>query len=97
MTLIKPTDKPEITLVYTTNNCPKCKMTKRQLDAKNIPYETINIQDGDHEQEYIDMLKNEQEIRMAMPFVFPAQSTGLASWNDFRNDKIKELIAALEA
>ena len=80
MTLIKPTDKPEITLIYTTNGCAK-----------------FNIQDGPNEVEYIEMLKNGQDGRMAMPFVFPAAETGLAGWNDFQPAKIKELIAKLGA
>ena len=42
--MIKPTDKPEITLVYTKNGCPKCEMTKKQLTAKGVNYEAINIE-----------------------------------------------------
>ena len=39
---------------------------------------------------YIAYLKGSSE-KMAMPVVFPPKSLGMESWNDFRQDLIKEL------
>lgn len=93
--MIKPTDKPEITLVYTKNGCPKCEMTKKQLTAKGVDYEAINIETSGEFEEYIEMLK-QGAATMSMPVVFPAKSTGLASWSDFQPQKIKELAEAVK-
>lgn len=91
--MIKPTDKPEITLVYTKNGCPKCEMTKKQLTAKGVAFEAINIETSGEFEAYIEMLK-QGAASMAMPVVFPAKSTGVEPWSDFRPQKIKELAEA---
>ena len=40
--------------LYTKDNCPQCKMTKKFLADKNVTFEEINI---DVETQYIDSLK----------------------------------------
>lgn len=40
--------------LYTKDNCPQCKMTKKFLADKNLNFEEINI---DVETQYIDSLK----------------------------------------
>jgi glutaredoxin-like protein NrdH len=40
--------------LYTKDNCPQCKMTKKFLADKNLSFEEINI---DVETQYIDSLK----------------------------------------
>ncbi len=42
--------------IYTKDNCPQCKMTKRFLSEKNVAFEERNI---DNEPQYIDWLKNQ--------------------------------------
>lgn len=42
--------------LYTKNNCPQCKMTKRFLADKNVAFEEKNI---DNEPQYIDWLKEQ--------------------------------------
>ena len=71
--MIKHTDKPETTLIYSKNGCQKCMMTKRVLKSKGVPFEEINIQQGDEFEQYVDYLKGEVN-GAAMPFVFPAKS-----------------------
>ena len=93
--MIKPTDKPEITLVYTKNGCPKCETTKKQLTAKGVEFEAINIETSGEFEAYIEMLK-QGAASMAMPVVFPAKSTGLEPWSDFQPQKIKELAEAVK-
>ena len=33
--------------IYSTTQCPYCKMAKEYLDQKGIPYKDINVQDDD--------------------------------------------------
>lgn len=42
--------------LYTKDNCPQCKMTKRFLTDKNVAYVERNI---DNEPQYIDWLKEQ--------------------------------------
>lgn len=90
--MIRPEDKPEITLVYSKNACNMCRMTKNLLKRGDIKFEEINIENSDEFMDYVDMLKGEQ-ASMSMPVVFPPKSTGLESWSGFQDAKIKELIA----
>lgn len=91
--MIKPEDRTK-TLVYTKNNCVKCETTKRLLKSKGVDFDVVNIEESDHFDEYVTMLKGEAAA-MAMPVVFPAKETGLPSWNDFLPNKITELVKAL--
>lgn len=94
MALITKENHPETTLIYSINNCVKCRQTKMILTKKNIPFIEVNIQEGDNMDEYISYLKNGTES-MSMPVVVPPVSTGLVQWNDFRKDKIDELVSKL--
>lgn len=42
--------------IYTKDNCPQCKMTKRFLAEKNVDYIEKNI---DEEPQYVDWLKEQ--------------------------------------
>ena len=88
--MILPSDKPETTIVYSKNNCPKCMMTKKQLTTKGVEFEEINIETSGEFEAYVEFLKGDKSA-MSMPVVYPAQSTGVEPWNDFRPDKIAEL------
>lgn len=90
MSLITQENYPETTIVYSINNCVKCRRTKMLLDRAEIPFVEVNIQDGDNMDDYISYLKGSSD-KMAMPVVFPPLSTGMEKWNDFRQDLIKEL------
>ena len=60
MTLITPQTNPNDTLVYSKNDCVKCKQTKKIMDMKHVPYVEINIQESEYFDEYIhgDFSKN---------------------------------------
>lgn len=90
MSLITQENHPNTTIVYSINNCVKCRQTKMLLNRQGIPFVEVNIQDGDNMDDYISYLKGSSE-KMAMPVVFPPVSTGMKKWNDFRQDLIKEL------
>lgn len=72
----------QITL-YSKNNCPQCKMTKRFLSEKNVSYIERNI---DLEPEYIDMLK--AQGFQSVPVVTTAEEVTIVG---FRPDQLKEL------
>ena len=93
--LITPsTLNEDVTLVYSKNNCVKCKQTKMLMERSNIPYKEVNIEESGLFEEYIDMLKDGDDAGLAMPVVVPAQSTQLERWNDFRPTNIKALALA---
>lgn len=87
----------DVTIVYSKNNCPKCRMTKKNLERHGIKFEEVNIETiGDASRsEYATFLKGEKET-LTMPVVYPAAQTGLERWNDFQDSKIKELAQALK-
>lgn len=90
MSLITHENHPNTTLVYSINNCVKCRKTKMLLTREGINFVEVNIQESDNMDEYIAYLKGSSD-KMAMPVVFPPLSTGMERWNDFRQDLIKEL------
>ena len=96
--LITPsTLNEDVTLVYSKNNCVKCKQTKMLMERSNIPYKEVNIEESGLFEEYIDMLKDGSEAALAMPVVIPAKSTQLDRWTDFRPTNIKALGLALKS
>lgn len=90
MSLITQETYPNTTLVYSVNNCVKCRQTKMLLAREGINFVEVNIQDSDNMDEYVAYLKGSSE-KMAMPVVFPPKSLGMENWNDFRQDLIKKL------
>ena len=84
----------DVTIVYSKNNCVKCKMTKNLLQRENIPFEEINIEESGHMDGYIAFLKGDLD-KMAMPVVYPARKSGLLPWNDFQQANIKELASKI--
>ena len=84
----------DITIVYSKNNCVKCRMTKDLLERENIPFEEINIEESGLMDEYIAFLKGDLD-KMAMPVVYPARKSGMSPWNDFLQANIKELASKI--
>lgn len=87
--MIYPQDYPDTHLIYSKNNCVKCRMTKNVFDKHQIPYMEVNIE-GPHMDVYIDFLKNDTEF-LTMPVVFPSKASGQSSFSDFRLDNIRKL------
>ncbi|MGX6961614.1 glutaredoxin-like protein NrdH [Vagococcus xieshaowenii] len=71
----------ELTL-YTKNNCPQCKMTKRFLSEKHLSYNEINI---DEQPQYVDWLK-EQGHRSV-----PVLTNSAVTIVGFRPDQLRAL------
>lgn len=69
--------------LYSKNNCPQCKMTKRFLSEKNVSYIERNI---DNEPEYIDLLK--AQGFQSVPVITTAEEMTIVG---FRPDQLKEL------
>ena len=91
--MITKETNPNDTIVYSKNNCVKCKQTKMLLTRENIPYievniEEINIEESGQMNEYIELLKKGKDVKLAMPVVHPKVGE---PWSDFRPDRIKQL------
>ncbi len=85
--MITRESNPNDTIVYSKNNCVKCKQTKVLLERENIPFLEVNIEESGDMDGYIDMLKAGQD-KLSMPVVYPVVGD---NWSDFRPDKIKQL------
>lgn len=70
--------------LYTKDNCPQCKMTKKFLADKNLSFKEINI---DNEPQYIDTLK-EQGFR-SVPVITTADKR--VTIVGFRPDQLRTL------
>ena len=90
MTLITHDTNPNDTIVYSKNNCVKCKQTKRIMDTKGIHYLEVNIEESGLMDEYITFLKGDLPT-LAMPVVVPAKQYNIESWADFRPQNISLL------
>lgn len=86
--MITKESNPNDTIVYSKNNCVKCKQTKMLLNRENIPYIEVNIEESGQMDEYIGMLKKGKDVKLAMPVVYPKVGE---PWSDFRPDRIKQL------
>ena len=69
--------------LYSKNNCPQCKMTKRYLDEHNVEYKYINIDECEQAREHLRGLSV-----MSVPYV----ENGDDSWQGFRPDKLRDLL-----
>lgn len=74
-------------IVYSKNNCAQCNMLKKQLNAKEIPFEEINL---DEQPEYINTVK-EMGFNAA-----PVLVHGDFSFYGFNPGKLKELEARVK-
>lgn len=68
--------------LYSTDRCPKCKMTKRKLDDMQVEYIEILANDDDRE-----TLK----AKGFMEFPVVVVNDWEASWSGYRVDKLNEL------
>lgn len=87
MTLITHETNPDDTIVYSKNNCVKCKQTKRIMDMKGIPYIEVNIEESGLMDDYINLLKGDLPT-LSMPVVVPASKYAVEPWADFRPQNI---------
>lgn len=87
MALITHQTNPNDTIVYSKNNCVKCKQTKRIMDTKGIPYLEVNIEESGHMDDYINFLKGDLPT-LSMPVVVPAEKHDIEPWADFRPQNI---------
>ncbi len=71
------------TIIYTKNNCPQCKATKRWLNEHNIDYQEINTT---NDQNAINHLKRIGVERL--PFVIA--DTG--NWSGFKPNLLEKLV-----
>ncbi|MDF0479594.1 glutaredoxin-like protein NrdH [Vagococcus sp. PNs007] len=69
--------------LYTKDNCPQCKMTKRFLSEKNVSYNEVNI---DTEPQYIDWLKDNGY--RSVPVVTANEDISIVG---FRPDQLRSL------
>lgn len=90
MTLITHQTNPNDTIIYSKNNCVKCKQTKRIMDTKGIPYLEVNIEESGFMDDYINFLKGDLPT-LSMPVVVPADKYGIEPWADFRPQNISLL------
>ncbi|MGO3732488.1 MAG: glutaredoxin-like protein NrdH [Vagococcus sp.] len=70
--------------LYTKDNCPQCKMTKKFLADKHVNFEEINI---DAEPQYIDTLKDKGF--QSVPVITTADSN--VTIVGFRPDQLRTL------
>ena len=81
--------------IYSKNNCPKCKLTKRFLQENNVDYLEINIDDeefnlkeyGKTRNDYVKYIKDEL-LLSTMPIVV----TDNDYWGDYQIGKLKDLV-----
>lgn len=90
MSLITHQTNPNDTIVYSKNNCVKCKQTKRIMDTKGIPYIEVNIEESGRMDDYINFLKGDLPT-LSMPVVVPAERYKAEPWADFRPQNISLL------
>ena len=85
--------------VYSTNNCVKCRMTKKFLQQNNIDYTEINIDDEDFNlkqygktrDDYLKYIKDEL-LLSTMPIVI----TDTDYWGDYQYNKLKNLLKQIK-
>ena len=70
--------------LYTTPNCPQCRMTKKMLDDAGVQYELIDLS---KDAEAMEMVKELGHV--AAPVVI----TNTKHWSGFRHDQIIQAIA----
>ncbi|WP_194948857.1 glutaredoxin-like protein NrdH [Actinomyces trachealis] len=74
--------------VYSKPNCVQCSATYRALDKAGLPYETVDISVDTEALEQVKSLGYAQA---------PVVMAGGDHWSGFRPDKIKAVVAAVEA
>lgn len=72
--------------VYTTDVCAYCKMVKKLLEAKKVPFEEINVTN--------DKKAQEQLIKLSGSMSVPVTTDGSDFVVGFKHKEINKLIAA---
>lgn len=71
--------------VYSTPNCPQCRMSKKLLDEANVAYEEVDLSKDDSAMQMV------KELGYVSAPVVIADST---HWSGFRHDKLLHLISS---
>ena len=69
--------------VYTTPNCPQCRIVKKMLDEAKVKYETTDLS---QDAEAMEMVKGLGYVSAPVVFV------GDAHWTGFRHEKMLDTI-----
>lgn len=70
--------------VYTKNDCPQCKMTKRVLNEEEIEYEEFNVEEDKEKMEYVREVLGFTSIPVVV-------IEGEEPFTGFRPDKLHEI------
>lgn len=73
--------------IYTKENCPGCKATKRWLESHQISFDEINI---DTRPDIIAELKSQGLLQV------PVVKAGQDSWSGFRPEKLRSIPQKLQ-
>lgn len=74
-------------VVYTKNNCQRCRMTKRSLTAKGVDFDEVNVEDEPSEADRLRAMGFRE-----MPIVDGTGAGDKAEmWSGYRVDKIAAL------
>lgn len=76
--------KESVIVLYTKNQCPACKMTKRWLKERGIDFVEENVEE---KQELITELREKGYV--SLPYIKVGEE---AEWTGFQPNKLKELI-----
>jgi len=71
------------TTVYTMPNCVQCEQTKRYLDNKSVPYETVDITTNPEAYEMVVSLGYKSA---------PVVVTNSEHWSGFRLERLHQLV-----
>ena len=76
--------------VYSKHNCMQCEMTKKFLEANNVEFEEINVEENEEALELIKM-----HGFQGLPVVTRSESFDFA-FSRFQIDKLEELVELVE-
>lgn len=69
--------------LYTKNNCPACKMTKRWLQSHDINYTELNVEEDIEAMNYLVSVNKR---------TLPQIESEVGDWQGFRPDKLRGLV-----
>lgn len=75
-------------IVYTQPSCSQCEQTKRFLNLKEVPYETVDITEN---QEAFNMI-----VELGYKSV-PVVIAGDKHWSGFRLEQLNQLVSELHS
>lgn len=73
--------------VYTTENCPQCYATQRQLNLRDIPFTPVDLTENQEAYQYVT---TELGYNQAPVVVVRQDEEIVTHWSGFRPDRLKE-------